>query len=184
MHTDRLLTAIGVTAKEIKEGLEYLPSGKSSNVSCDVLRIMPPKFKRNVPRDDVAKADDVEKETLLDHDSDPDEEMLFNRPSTSTSEPYRDRKMDSVRIQIKEVTDVMRENVQKVMERGEKMEDLEVASERLAMAGNEFHDSAKKAHRRAWMQNMKMRIIVGAIILTIVMSIIDTALPLYAEKRI
>ncbi|XP_068990343.1 vesicle-associated membrane protein 4 isoform X2 [Neodiprion pinetum] len=172
MQSDQLCTTIGFTTNEFKERLEYLPSGTSLIVSCDIPSNMPPKFKRNVPRDDVAKADDVEKETLLDHDSDPDEEMLFNRPSTSTSQPYRDRKMDSVRMQIKEVTDVMRENVQKVMERGEKMEDLEVASERLTMAGNEFHDSAKKAHRRAWMQNMKMRIIVGAIILTIVMSII------------
>lgn len=52
------------------------------------------------------------------------------------------------------------------------MEDLQLASERLAMAGNEFHDSARKAHRRAWVQNMKARLIVGAITLTIVISII------------
>lgn len=66
----------------------------------------------------------------------------------------------------------MRDNVQKVIERGDKMEELQVASERLSMAGNEFHDSARKAHRRAWVQNMKARIVVGAITFTIVLSII------------
>ncbi|XP_012265350.2 vesicle-associated membrane protein 4-like isoform X2 [Athalia rosae] len=141
---------------------------------------MPPKFRRSVSREDLRAADDVEKETLLEHDSDPDEEMLFNRPSTSHNEPYRDDKMDSVRIQIKEVTDVMRENVQKVMERGDKMEDLEVASERLTMAGMDFHNSARKAHRRAWVQNMKARIIVGVIVLIIVLSILGTLIRWYS----
>ncbi|XP_048506434.1 vesicle-associated membrane protein 2-like isoform X3 [Athalia rosae] len=89
-----------------------------------------------------------------------------------TGEEYAHYIIKIVRIQIKEVTDVMRENVQKVMERGDKMEDLEVASERLTMAGMDFHNSARKAHRRAWVQNMKARIIVGVIVLIIVLSIL------------
>lgn len=78
----------------------------------------------------------------------------------------------SVRLQIQEVTDVMRDNVQKVIDRGDKLEDLQEASDRLSMAGNEFKEAAKRAQRRAWLQNVKSRIIIVTITLTIVLFII------------
>ncbi|XP_043667050.1 uncharacterized protein LOC122628644 isoform X3 [Vespula pensylvanica] len=75
--------------------------------------------KSNLSMEDIKYADKDEKETLLEHDSEPDEDMIFNRPSTSNGISRADGKMDSVRIQIQEVTHVMRDNVMKVMERGE-----------------------------------------------------------------
>lgn len=80
----------------------------------------------------------------------------------------------SVRIQIQEVTDVMRDNVKKVMERGERLEDLQDASDRLTIAGTQFREAAKKAQRRAWLQNVKSRIIIVSITLTIVLFIVGT----------
>ncbi|XP_015604046.1 vesicle-associated membrane protein 4 isoform X3 [Cephus cinctus] len=133
---------------------------------------MPPKFRRTLSGEDLRAADEVEKESLLEHDSDPDEDMLFNRPSTSTENVQVHGKLDSVRIQIKEVTDTMRDNMQKVIERGDRMEDLQSASERLSMAGNEFRDAARNAQRKAWMQNVKARIIIGGITLMLVLCIV------------
>lgn len=78
----------------------------------------------------------------------------------------------SVRLEIQKVTEVMRENVQKVMERGERLEDLQEASNRLTMAGDEFRAAAKKAQQRAWLQNFKTRIILVTITVTIVICII------------
>ena len=66
----------------------------------------------------------------------------------------------------------MRDNVQKVIERGERMEDLQAASDRLNMAGNDFRDAAKKAQRRAWMQHVKSRMIIIAVTLTVIICII------------
>lgn len=66
----------------------------------------------------------------------------------------------------------MRDNVQKVMDRGEKLEDLQQASDRLSMAGNEFREAAKRAQRRAWLQNVKSRIIIISITVTIVLFIV------------
>lgn len=80
----------------------------------------------------------------------------------------------SVRLQIQEVTEVMRENVQKVMERGDKLEDLQEASDRLNSAGNEFRSAAKKAQQRAWFQNFRARIILVTITMTVVICIIGT----------
>lgn len=66
----------------------------------------------------------------------------------------------------------MRENVQKVIERGEKLEDLQEVSDRLTMAGNEFRAAARKAQQRAWLQNFKTRIILVTITVTVVVCII------------
>ncbi|XP_011176398.1 synaptobrevin homolog 2 isoform X1 [Solenopsis invicta] len=128
--------------------------------------------KRSLSKEDIKAADKDEKESLLEHDSDLDEEMLFTRPSTSSGNENVDNKMDSVKLQIQEVADVMRDNVQKVMDRGERLEDLQEASDRLSMAGNEFREAAKRAQRRAWLQNVKSRIIIISITVTIVLFIV------------
>ncbi|XP_076672986.1 vesicle-associated membrane protein 3 isoform X1 [Andrena cerasifolii] len=142
--------------------------------------------KWNLSREDIKTADKDEREMLLEHDSDQDENMVFNRPSTSTAETNVDGKMDSVRLQIQEVTEVMRENVQKVMERGDKLEDLQEASDRLNSAGNEFRSAAKKAQQRAWFQNFRARIILITIAMTVVICIIDRshAVPVVRQTRI
>ncbi|XP_012137319.1 vesicle-associated membrane protein 3 isoform X2 [Megachile rotundata] len=126
---------------------------------------------------DLSKADIIaaakdEKELLLEPESDAEENMVYNRPSTSSGETRVDGKMDSVRLQIQEVTGVMRENVQKVMERGERLEDLQEASDRLNMAGNEFRATAKKAQQRAWLQNFRTRLVLVTITVTVVICII------------
>ncbi|XP_053980385.1 uncharacterized protein LOC128889345 isoform X2 [Hylaeus anthracinus] len=139
--------------------------------------------KWNLSREDIQTAAKDEKELLLEHDSDPDENMLFNQPSTSTTETNTsktDGKMDSVRLQIHEVTEVMRDNVQKVMERGERLEDLQEASDRLSMVGGEFRAAAKRAQQRAWLQNFKTRIILVAITVTVVVCIIVSIVVKYS----
>ncbi|XP_012058398.1 PREDICTED: synaptobrevin homolog 2-like [Atta cephalotes] len=128
--------------------------------------------KRSLSKEDIKTADKDEKESLLEHDSDLDEEMLFTRPSTSSGNENIDNKMDTVKLQIQEVADVMRDNVQKVIDRGERLEDLQQASDRLNMAGNEFREAAKRAQRRAWLQNVKSRIIIISITVTIVLFIV------------
>ncbi|XP_015431683.1 PREDICTED: vesicle-associated membrane protein 4-like isoform X2 [Dufourea novaeangliae] len=139
--------------------------------------------KWNLSRQDIQIAAKDERELLLEHDSDPDEDMLFNRPNTSTVEPSStkaDGKMDSVRLQIQEVTDVMRNNVQKVMERGDRLEELQEASDRLSMAGDEFRAAAKRAQQKAWLQNFKTRIILVTITMTVVICIIVSIVVKYS----
>ncbi|XP_018299688.1 synaptobrevin homolog 2 isoform X2 [Mycetomoellerius zeteki] len=136
--------------------------------------------KRSLSKEDIKTADKDEKESLLEHDSDLDEEMLFTRPSTSSGNENTDNKMDTVKLQIQEVADVMRDNVQKVIDRGERLEDLQQASDRLNMAGNEFREAAKRAQRRAWLQNVKSRIIIISITVTIVLFIVGSIVVKYA----
>ncbi|XP_070160060.1 vesicle-associated membrane protein 8 isoform X2 [Polyergus mexicanus] len=128
--------------------------------------------KPNLDKVDLEAANKDEKETLLEHDSDYDEEMLFTQPSTSNGKKKVDNKMDNVKLQIQGVTDIMRDNVQKVMDRGERLENLQEASDRLNMTGNEFREAARKAQRKAWLQNVKSRIIIISITVTIVLFIV------------
>ncbi|XP_034174621.1 vesicle-associated membrane protein 3 isoform X2 [Osmia lignaria lignaria] len=136
--------------------------------------------KWDLSKEDIKSAANDEKESLLEHESDTEENMVFNRPSTSSGETRADGKMDSVRLQIQEVTETMRENVQKVMERGERLEDLQEASDRLNMAGSEFRSTAKKAQQRAWLQNFRTRIILVAITVTVVICIIVSIVVKYS----
>ncbi|XP_050461989.1 uncharacterized protein LOC126856977 isoform X1 [Cataglyphis hispanica] len=128
--------------------------------------------KLSLGKEDIEAANKDEKETLLEHDSDYDEEMLFTRPGTSNGQEKVDNKMDSVKLQIQGVADIMRDNVQKVMDRGERLEDLQEASDRLNMTGNEFREAARRAQRKAWLQNVKSRIIIISITVTIVLFIV------------
>ncbi|KAG8037866.1 hypothetical protein G9C98_006077 [Cotesia typhae] len=128
---------------------------------------------RGVSGTDFRNAHADERETLLEHDSEPDEDMIFNRSSISDDDEIKvHKKIDSVRIQIREVTDVMRDNVQKVLERGERLEDLQLASDQLNFAGNEFRDAARRAQRRAWLQNIKSRVIIIGITVIAIICII------------
>ncbi|XP_033225330.1 synaptobrevin homolog 2-like isoform X1 [Belonocnema kinseyi] len=133
---------------------------------------MTSKFGRSLSNEDLRSAVEGERDSLLEHDSDMDDDTLHVRASSASGEVHVDGKISSVRIQIKEVTDAMRDNVQKVMERGERMEDLQAASERLNITGNEFRDAAKKAQQRAWMQHVKSRIILIAVTMAIILCII------------
>ncbi|KAL6434949.1 hypothetical protein ACFW04_005245 [Cataglyphis niger] len=128
--------------------------------------------KLSLGKEDIEAANKDEKETLLEHDSDYDEEMLFTQPGTSNGQEKVDNKMDSVKLQIQGVADIMRDNVQKVMDRGERLEDLQEASDRLNMTGNEFREAARRAQRKAWLQNVKSRIIIISITVTIVLFIV------------
>lgn len=64
---------------------------------------------------------------------------------------------------------MMRDNVQKVMERGDRLEDLQLASDRLNIAGSEFRNSARKARYMAWYRNLVAKFtIVGVIVVIFV----------------
>ncbi|XP_014213108.1 synaptobrevin homolog 2-like [Copidosoma floridanum] len=127
---------------------------------------------RHLSKGDINGAQDAEREALLDQDSDPDQDIVLNRPSSADGQLHIDGKISSVKIQIKEVTNTMRDNVQKMLERGERLEDLQVASDRLNLAGSDFREAAKKAQRRAWMQNMRLRIIITMITVAVILCIL------------
>ncbi|XP_026542704.1 vesicle-associated membrane protein 4 [Notechis scutatus] len=85
---------------------------------------MPPKFKRHLNDDDVTGSIKSERRNLLEEDSDEEEDFFLRGPSGPRFGPKND-KIRQVQNQVDEVIDVMQENITKVIERGERLDDLQ-----------------------------------------------------------
>lgn len=127
---------------------------------------MPPKFARTPE----GAYRDVERQALLDADSEEDD-FFLNGPRVNTQRIV-DPKMSRLRGQVDDVVDVMKSNVSKVMERGDKLEDLQDKSDSLASNSDMFRNRAKALHKTMWWKNCKMRIIIAVVILVILAVII------------
>ncbi|XP_058664681.1 vesicle-associated membrane protein 4 isoform X2 [Ammospiza caudacuta] len=85
---------------------------------------MPPKFKRHLNDDEVTGSVKSERRNLLEEDSDEEEDFFLRGPSGARFGPRND-KIRHVQNQVDEVIDVMQENITKVIERGERLDDLQ-----------------------------------------------------------
>ncbi|KAG1687438.1 Multivesicular body subunit 12B [Nymphon striatum] len=120
---------------------------------------MPPKFKKGVSDIDFQQADNVEKESLLHGDDDDDEDFFLRGPTSSnrTVNVKHDSKLNSVRVQINEITDVMKNNIGKIMERGDKLDDLQEKSDNLTSNADEFRVASRKVQKRMWWRDFKVK---------------------------
>ncbi|KAM9239053.1 vesicle-associated membrane protein 4 isoform 2-T2 [Leptosomus discolor] len=89
---------------------------------------MPPKFKRHLNDDEVTGSVKSERRNLLEEDSDEEEDFFLRGPSGPRFGPRND-KIRHVQNQVDEVIDVMQENITKVIERGERLDDLQDKSD-------------------------------------------------------
>lgn len=85
--------------------------------------------------------------------------------------PESVEKMQEVHKQIDETTQVMQGNIERALERGERLGDLEAQTGQLAESSKQFHKNVKQAEQNLWMKNMKLAIytaLVGMIVLAII----------------
>ncbi|XP_054592275.2 vesicle-associated membrane protein 4 isoform X1 [Nothobranchius furzeri] len=108
---------------------------------------------------------------LLEEDSDEEEDFFLRGPTGPRFGPQSD-KMKHVQSQVDEVIDVMQENISKVIERGERLDDLQDKSESLSDHASAFSSRAKQLHRRMWWRDMKMKIVVALVVVAILLIII------------
>ncbi|ESO89037.1 hypothetical protein LOTGIDRAFT_228972 [Lottia gigantea] len=83
--------------------------------------------------------------------------------------------MDVLQNQVDEVKGVMTQNIEKVIDRGERLEDLIDKTDELQAHSQAFQKTSKKISRKYWWKNTKMTIIlvgVGLTLLTIVIIVI------------
>ncbi|XP_020883980.1 vesicle-associated membrane protein 722 isoform X2 [Arabidopsis lyrata subsp. lyrata] len=79
---------------------------------------------------------------------------------------------DMVKAQVSEVKGVMMENIEKVLDRGEKIELLVDKTENLRSQAQDFRTQGTQMRRKMWFQNMKIKLIVLAIIIALILIII------------
>ena len=72
----------------------------------------------------------------------------------------------------------MRDNIGKVLERGQNLSELNQRSESLQNASDSFRSQAERVRRRAWWDNMKTKAAIGGIVLVILIMLFIVTLHL------
>lgn len=79
----------------------------------------------------------------------------------------------ALQAQIDDTVGVMRENINKVSQRGERLDSLQDKTDNLAVSAQGFRRGANRVRKQMWWKDMKMRIciIIGIIVLLLVIII-------------
>ncbi|KAK6638532.1 hypothetical protein RUM43_006799 [Polyplax serrata] len=87
------------------------------------------------------------------------------------------KRLQQTQAQVDEVVDIMKTNVEKVLERDQKLSELDDRADALQQGASQFEQQAGKLKRKFWLQNLKMMIIMGVIGLVILAIIIAKFMP-------
>ncbi|XP_059174068.1 vesicle-associated membrane protein 8-like [Physella acuta] len=84
----------------------------------------------------------------------------------------RNDQLDHLQTEVSEVTSLLKDNVEKVLQRGERIDTLQTRSEDLECNSNNFKRSAVQIRKKMWWKNCKMMCILGSVIFLIIAIII------------
>ncbi|XP_017773014.1 PREDICTED: vesicle-associated membrane protein 2 isoform X2 [Nicrophorus vespilloides] len=87
------------------------------------------------------------------------------------------KRLQQTQAQVDEVVDIMKTNVEKVLERDQKLSELDDRADALQQGASQFEQQAGKLKRKFWLQNLKMMIIMGVIGLVILIIIVMKFMP-------
>ncbi|KAJ8342125.1 hypothetical protein SKAU_G00320530 [Synaphobranchus kaupii] len=82
------------------------------------------------------------------------------------------RRLQQTQAQVDEVVDIMRVNVDKVLERDQKLSELDDRADALQAGASQFETSAAKLKNKYWWKNAKMMIILGVICVIVLIVVI------------
>ncbi|XP_041915067.1 vesicle-associated membrane protein 8 isoform X2 [Alosa sapidissima] len=88
------------------------------------------------------------------------------QPSSSPS------KVSQVQDQVNDVKVILKDNINKVLERGERLDDLIDKTDDLQATADSFQKTSTRVARKYWWKNIKMMIIIGVIVVIIIVLII------------
>ncbi|KZW00801.1 synaptobrevin [Exidia glandulosa HHB12029] len=81
-------------------------------------------------------------------------------------------KTAAIQAQIDDTVGIMRDNIVKVAERGERLDSLHDKTDNLAVSAQTFRKGANRVRKNMWWKDMKMRIIIGVAIVILLIIII------------
>jgi len=87
-------------------------------------------------------------------------------------------RVGQLRGQVDEVRGVMSQNIERVMERGEKLDDLVDKTGALEQNAVRFRQTSKKVRRKMWWKNTKMTLIIVVVVVAIILIIIFSTVPM------
>lgn len=104
----------------------------------------------------------------------------------------QNKRFQQTQAQVEEVVDIMRMNVDKVLERDQKLSQLDDRADALQMGASQFEQSAGALKRKFWWKNLKMMLILGGVAAILVIVVIvwivnsvkpDQAAPVYTPPE-
>lgn len=84
------------------------------------------------------------------------------------------KRLQQAQAQVGEVVDIMRVNVEKVLERDQKISELDRRADDLQEGASQFQQHAVKLKRKYWWENVKVWLIIAVIVLMIVIIVVVT----------
>ncbi|XP_064459647.1 vesicle-associated membrane protein 3-like isoform X2 [Ornithodoros turicata] len=83
------------------------------------------------------------------------------------------KRIQQTQAQVDEVKELMRVNVEKVLERDQKLSDLDDRADALQQGASQFEQQAGKLKRKFWWKNCKMwAILIGVIVVIIIIIVV------------
>ncbi|XP_065334061.1 vesicle-associated membrane protein 2-like isoform X2 [Cloeon dipterum] len=98
-------------------------------------------------------------------------------PARNPQQAAANKRLQQTQAQVDEVVDIMRDNVQKVLERDTKLSELDNRADALQQGATQFEQQAGKLKRKYWWKNLKMMIIMGVIAAVILIIILASLWP-------
>nr|CAH8823026.1 unnamed protein product [Trichobilharzia regenti] len=83
----------------------------------------------------------------------------------------QNKRLQQTQAQVDEVVDIMRVNMEKVLERDAKLSQLDDRADALQAGASQFEASAGKLKNKYWWKNMKMNIIIGGVALVLIIAL-------------
>ncbi|KAI8030776.1 Vesicle-associated membrane protein 727 [Camellia lanceoleosa] len=77
-------------------------------------------------------------------------------------------KLSKLKTQITEVKGIMMDNIEKVLDRGEKIELLVDKTENLQFQADSFQRQGRQLRRKMWLQNLQMKLMVGGTVIALI----------------
>lgn len=110
---------------------------------------------------------------MADRDQPYDPYIPSGGPAQGGNQNAGNQRTAALQAQIDDTVGVMRENINKVSQRGERLDSLQDKTDNLATSAQGFRRGANRVRKQMWWKDMKMRIciIVGIIILLLVIII-------------
>ena len=78
----------------------------------------------------------------------------------------------AIQAQIDDTVGIMRENINKVAERGEQLDSLQDKTDNLAVSAQGFRRGANRVRKAMWWKDMKMRMCLIAVVVIIIIIVI------------
>lgn len=98
-------------------------------------------------------------------------------PSGSTSAPSGANKTAAIQAQIDDTVGIMRENINKVAERGERLDTLQDKTDNLAVSAQGFRRGANRVRKQMWWKDFRARMcLIGGVVILLVVIIVPSVL--------